>query len=668
MLTACSLAVALALPVLAEPATQADLPKLVAEMAKYESGQNAEPVLKIEQLLRDSFANPGLRKELEAGLAKLLVPTATFEARRFACQWLAAIGTEASLPAIAKLLADEQTAGIACLALSSQRSPKANAVLRSALAAARGPARVQLISAVGSHQDAEAVPALTQLAADADAAVAETAIRALGKIGTAAAHDALAALVKTAKPAQRCAATEATMRVAEQLGAAGDRKAAVAIYAEQLKPKTPTNVRCGALAALIGLDADGGQQRILATLRAGDPALVPVAIARIARLKSADASKTFAAELPKLSPAAQAWMIEALADRGDAVARQAICAQLSTSDAGVRRAAIAAVGKLEDTTAVAPLVKILATVSTPEDFLDVEVALVNLRGGAATDAALVAALSQSSGEAKLRLFSVLTRRGARAAIPALLAEAGGTDTPVVQAAFLALGKLAVAGDLPVVLEKVVSLKAADARTDAELAAARAMAKVADVAQRSQTLRAALAKTADVETRCSFLRLLPSAPDAQALGALGAAQSDKETKIRDAAVRALATWPDTTGWDALLAVFQKPESNTHRALALRAMVRLATALNATPDAALIQRYRQLLTGARNDDERRLVVGSLAGVAHPGALDLALPLLSHPGVRAETALAVRKIAAAVKAEHPQAAQAALERLKPAKKPAR
>ena len=39
------------------------------------------------------------------------------------------------------LLADEETAGIACIALSSQRSAKANAVLRNALSAARGKAR-----------------------------------------------------------------------------------------------------------------------------------------------------------------------------------------------------------------------------------------------------------------------------------------------------------------------------------------------------------------------------------------------------------------------------------------------------------------------------------------------------------------------------------------------
>jgi len=87
---------------LALPLQAADLTPLVNDAAKYESGQNAEPLQKFEQLLRDSAGKPALRAELEAALMKLLVPSATFEARRFACQQLMVIGTDASLTAIAE--------------------------------------------------------------------------------------------------------------------------------------------------------------------------------------------------------------------------------------------------------------------------------------------------------------------------------------------------------------------------------------------------------------------------------------------------------------------------------------------------------------------------------------------------------------------------------------
>jgi hypothetical protein len=191
-----------------------------------------------------------------------------------------------------------------------------------------------------------------------------------------------------------------------------------------------------------------------------------------------------------------------------------------------------------------------------------------------------------------------------------------------------------------------------------------MAKVADVSRRSQSVRETLAKMDDLEGRCALLRLLPNAPDAASLAALESARKATEPQVRDAAVRALAAWPDATGWNALIAVLQQPESDAHRALALRALVRLAGDQNAKPDAALMVRYQQLLAAARGDGDLKLILGALAGAAHPEALQLALPLLSNAGVRAEAELAVKKIAASIRAQHPKAAQDALKRLKTAK----
>jgi len=89
----------------------------------YESGQSAAPFRAIEDLIRKSAGDPALKTEIEAGLVKMLAPFATFEAKRFACQHLAFLGSQSSVPALAKLLADEQTTGIACLALSVHPSP-----------------------------------------------------------------------------------------------------------------------------------------------------------------------------------------------------------------------------------------------------------------------------------------------------------------------------------------------------------------------------------------------------------------------------------------------------------------------------------------------------------------------------------------------------------------
>jgi hypothetical protein len=111
---------------------------------------------------------------------------------------------------------------------------------------------------------------------------------------------------------------------------------------------------------------------------------------------------------------------------------------------------------------------------------------------------------------------------------------------------------------------------------------------------------------------------------------------------------------------LAGIYRQPATESLRGLALRGLVRLAGEENAHPNAKLIEHYRQLLAGAHSDADLRLILGALGGSAQPEALDLALPLLSNASVRAEAEVAVKKIAEAIKAQHPKAAQEALNRL--------
>lgn len=651
-----TLGIALALPL---PA--ADLAQLVADVAKYESGQNAEPLRKMEQLLREAAGKPKMRAEMEAALAKLLAPTATFEARRFACQQLNAFGTDASLPALAELLKDEKTAGIACLAMSSNRSPAAGETLRNALAGARGTARVQIVSALGNHQDKKAVKAVAALARDAEPLLANTAILALGKIGGPEARSVIAALRKEAKPAVAIAVAEATLRIVEQLAAAGDRKTGAPLAGELLAASQPANIRRGAFGALLRLDKDGGEQRIVETLQGKDALLKPIAIEAVGALKSKGASKKFAAELPKLAPQEQAWMIEALATRGDAAARDAIRDAVGSPEAVVLSAAVAALGRLNDGASASRLCVALGNAKQAGERQEIAAALGQLRG-AAVDKIIFAEIPQTTGEAQRELISLAGRRGNPAAVPVLLDQSITGDATTAKLVFQALGKLAAPGDVPALLERLVGLRAVDALPDAESAAARVLQRVSDPAQRTGLIMARMAKCSDVEGRCSLMRLMPSAGDAKALEALKAACEDKDPLVRETAVRTLATWPDAGAWDMLVAVCRKPETEKHRALAFRGLVRLAGDLNAKPDAALMERYRQLLAVARNADDLKLVLGALAGAAHPDALKPALSLFGTASVRAEAELAVRKIAAAIKPQHPQAAQEALQRLQP------
>jgi len=641
-------------------ANATDLSQLIADTAKWESSQSQEPLRKLEQLARDSAGKKQQRAELEAALVKLLAPNSTFEARRFACQQLAVIGSDASVPALAKLLQDNETVGLACLAFGNRPSAKADQALRTALPAARDQGRLQIISALGNRRDAKAVTPLAKLAHDADAAVAEAAIRALGMIASKSACDVIAALRKEANPPFNNTLADASLRCAEALAKAGNRKAAAAICEELVGPSQSAHVRRGAFVASLALDKDGGQQRILQTLRASDATLKPVAIAAVSSLRSQNASDVFARELPTLPPEDQVWLIDSLAARGDAPARAAIIAKLESSDGGVRRAAAAALGRIGNTTAVRPLAKAIAAVKDADEARALESALGSLPGGGDTEKAIIAEIKSAQGETRAHLIASLVSRRSPQVITVLLEEAANADPAVVKVAYRVLAKAAAGDQLPLLLAKFAALRNADLRTDVEVYVEQAVVVCDDATRRSAAVREALANTRYVDSRCALVRLLPACGDAQALAALNAVASDADARLRDAAVRALAEWPDISAWNGLIGVWQKPDNDAHRPLALRGLVRLAGDANARPDAKLVEYYRQLLDGARGDDELKLVLGALGGAAHPDALKLALPLLEKPGVRAEAEVAVRKIAEAIKDKNPEAAKQALERL--------
>jgi hypothetical protein len=637
------------------PPTPAEISQLVKEAAVYEPGQSLEPFRLIEDWVRQAATRSSWQARVEPALIQLLGPGATFEAQRFACKQLAIVGGDRSLPALAGLLRQEQTAGIACLALTAYPPGKADETLRQALSGATGTTRVQLIDTLGDRRDAKSAKLLAGLARGADAEAAAAAIAALGKLADAA---ALAGLRRGLDPALEPALTAARLRCAQELAAAGKRKAAVGLYEQLLAGSQPAYVRRAAFSALLQADPGRAEQRILKVLRGTDESLRPAAIAGVRSLAGKGVSAKFAAELSTLSAPEQVWLIDSLAARGDAPARTALGRAVGASEPGVSLAAIRALGRIGDASAVRVLARGLG--GSLEERQATESALVSLGGGDKTDVAVRVELKQATGTARASLVAVVALREGAEANRLLFEEADAPDAAVAKAAFRALGKTAGGSDLPILLEKVGAVSDPEVRGVAESAAAQALARVESVAQRSSLVRNGLGRAKSFEGRAAMLALLPSCGDSDALAVAQAAAKDLDARVRAPAVRALADWPDDGAWETLAQIYRRPESETFRAIALGGLVRLAGEANAHPTAGLVERYRLLLAGAQGDGDGKLILGAMGGAADPGVLELAVLSLDKPGVKAEAEAAVRRIAAAVKATHPQAAEAALARL--------
>lgn len=617
--------------------------QIASAVARYESGSGMEPLRAIETLVRESLGQPQLRDALEAALAAVLTGDSTFEARRFACQCLAIIGSESSLPAIGGLLENDETVGIACLALAPHPSPKASGLLLAALEARTGPARAQIINTLGDRRDAHSVPLLSKLARDADTAAADAAIAALAKIDTPPAREAIGALRQAPRPALTAALAEASLRSAEGLAASGDRKAATALFEDFCLPSRPAHLRRGAFAALLRLDADGGEQRILDALNGQDDAVKPVAIAGVASLQSDGASARFASKMADLDPGQQILMIGALASRGDGAARDAITAHIGNTNRDVAVAAIRTLGTLGDASSV-PAIADVVIESTDTERIDAALmSLGQLRGTASTTAILDAATA-APPDARARLIGVLIARRATGAVPFLIQQAAQDNPRVAASAFRGLARLAEPKDLPALLELLVNLRHTALEDDACGAVVQVARRIANRDVRSEAILATYRKTGAVPVRCALLRALSQTAGTRALDAVLAALDDPDQRIRDAASRALANWSDRSAAPAILARAGSASDATLRILLLRGYIRLLGLGAEQPQKDVLAGYALALQLASRPDEKRMVIAALSASGVPGALPLLAPLLDDPALQEEVAIAVVRIARA------------------------
>jgi len=651
----CAICVICGWPLLSDAATVAEIDKAVAAIADYADGKPRRPLLAIEEIIRQAKGQAELRRHLEAKLVELIQSDASHECKLFVCQQLWVVGSDASLAALEPMLLDEKTAHIACYAIGLRPSPKAGAALRSALAKAKGGALLQIIIQLGQRRDRKSVPPLRRLALLGNlATVSDAATTALGQIGDERAAKALAEIRKTNRGDM---AKRAALQCAERLAAAGRNEQAIAIYEELHDPEEPKLIRRGALLGLMRVGGETMVPLVVSVLRGEDAMMKATAVAGIRSMAGEGVARRFAAELPKLSPDVQVLLIGALAGRGDASARAAIVAATGSPDAAVRTAALEALGRFGDAGSASALA---GAVAEGRSEGETQAALVSLRGlkGKGVDAVIVGMLERAKPEARVLLIQALADRNAVSAVPALLDQAN--DVAVRKAAYRALGRLARPQDVPALAKLLVGLEGEEGRKDAEKAVVLASRRIADEATRADAALGALGTAKDAAARCSLLRVLGGIANVRAFEALRDAAADADAAVQDAAVRALADWPDARAKDALMGIVGRTRDPTHRVLALRGYVRVLGEAGGIPSQQTLDAYAAALKQARAPQEKKLVLGALGKVSHPAALALVEPLLADPAVTAEAELALLGIARAVAGARPDAAAAALAKL--------
>jgi HEAT repeat protein len=635
-----------------------DLDTLVPDSASDDLQKRANAQKAIEVLALNA-ARPGAEAERAAAskaLAAKLGPATPQMARVWLLRQLQLIGRAEAVPAVSALLDDKDPLirESARRALEWNPAPQAAAPLRAALAKAAEPAwRVAMINALAGRNDAGSVPAIIQALGDKDESVVAAAMAALGNLGGADAAKALAAARTTVPTKLRAAATNAYLKCGDLLAKEGKKDAAAAVFQAVFVPTEPEATR---LAALRGLVAASGEKAIplIAEVLAGkEESMKPVALAFFQDIPGPGATAAMVGLLPKLSPSSQAALLTQLGMRGDAAAKAAVVEATRNADADVRAAALGALRYLGGAAEVPLLGQ--AAAGTGPDADAARAVLVQMRSPEAAQAMIAAA---ATGDPKVRaaVIAALASRKAVEAAPVLATAAADADATVRSEALKALEALGDEKVLPALLAVLTKAQATEDQQGSERAL---LAICSRAANKDACLRPVLAAVggAKMPARGTLLRALGRLGGPGAIGPVRAALNDPDAAVKDAAVRALADWPDATAAADLLALAKKEANQTLQVIALRGYLRLA-GLPDRPAAEKVKMCHEALAVAKRPDEQKLILGVLGDVNTAEAFLMTVPMLQEAPVREEAAQASTKIAKALGNKLPPQTQAAME----------
>ena len=574
----------------------------------------------------------------QAECLALLRSDAPAAEKALACKRLAIYGGKEAVSALASLLADEQLASWARIALQTIPEPAAEDALRQALGKLQGRLLIGVINSIAVRRDAKAAEGLIARLKDADTGVASAAAVALGHIGGPAAAETLEASLADAPASVRSAVAEGCIRCAERLQADGHSEQAVRLFDAVCRAEVPKQRIVEATRGAILARGPAGVPLLVEQLRSPDKARWAIGL-RVAReLAGREATTAVAAELARATPERQALLIVALADRGDTTALPAVLAAVQSGSDEVRSAAVRALGQLGNASCVPVLLE--AAASADAGLSQTSLSVLAAVPGGEVDADMLARLAKAEGKTRLVLIQLVGLRSMGAAVPVLRKAADDPDAQIRSAALIALGKAIALDDLPVLITRLAGTQNTEEAATAVKALGEGCQRMPDREACAERLVAALSSS-PVAARCRFLEVLTSVGGTKALQAVAAAAKDNQPDIQETASRLLGEWMELDAAPVLLDLAKTAADDKYKIRALRGYIRLLRQFD-MPGDQRAEMCRIAMETAQRTAEKKLLLEVIGRYPSAAMLSLAFEAAKVPELKNEAVAVAMMIA--------------------------
>ena len=639
------LAVVLVAPVHAQDTSELDA--LVAQAAAYQFGESTAALNQIEEIIRQTQNAPEKRVELERKLAQILEGGASDDAKQFVCRQLYVIGSPVSVPALAKLLVDENLSHMARYALEGMKGEDVDQALIGALDDTEGRQRIGIIESLGRRGNTMAIDDLALYVTDEDKAVGAAAIEAIGRIGGKDAATTLFEGSLELPEGQEDALVKAMLLIADSLKQSGDAMG-LALYEEVFRADTAPVNKAAALKGIVAMRGDSPTLTdfVLQQLDS-DVQEVCEAAGQTARTLpgGSQATTLLAKGLSSLSPEGQILLIQALKDRGDKGAGATILNAASSGDPQVRMAAIEALGKLGGADAL-DMLATTAVMSEDGEFAEAARKSLTQLNGSGVDEAIIERIGKSTAAEQTLLIDLLAERNAQSTLPFLMKLARSGDESARIAAADALAVLSRGDNLNELVELLIAQQGDAAQSALERAVIETAQRVMPAnKQADAVLTAAAAAGSNSALKAMLLNVAGSIGGAKALESLRTASADADPAVRGAAIRALANWATPDALDDLKRIAETSDDANLRAIAVDGYIRQ---LRLTSDRSMdetLARYEDAIALASGLDQKRQILAGLAEVPDARAVALVEKIGADEALKQESELAAQKIREAV-----------------------
>jgi type 1 glutamine amidotransferase/HEAT repeat protein len=617
-----------------------DLDEAMAGLRRYTFGESRVPLSVVEEHVRWAVHHPAEARSIESILMQLLGDDeVSHVAKGFICRQLALVGSQMSVPALSRLLADESLSHMARYALERIDSDAAVVAMREALTRTGGQVRIGLISSLGLRRDAAAVEVFQQIGAGADTETLSAIATALGEIGGDTAVEMLISIAAYAEmgddPRLRSASADGMIRAGEQYMADGNSAAAWRLFVRLFDEKQPIHVRMAGLRGLAMTQPDRMAPVIARLLSEEDPVWRRTAVRVATEMRGPGVTELLAAQLAELPADAQPLLIEALAARGDRAALPAIVSIAEGSARGPADAAVMAMGALGDAAAVGRLVAMAADGS---DAAQRSIARMHADG---VDTALVDALPTADTDERIVILLALgARRSYEHADVAMNAAEHDEDPMVRRAAITTLGDLAGSDRLPEMI-RIHNEARTEAEREAAIDAIVSICSLMGDPSRGVQLIVDARRTASLRAQASLLIGLGRLGGPLALEDVVQCLDASNGMIVAAALEALGEWPDAAAAPYLAEHVGRGQAASRST----ALVGLVRAVQLEGDLTSRDRVRLLDDALRSpltDAQIRLVLEALRELGHVDGIVVASPYLEMPALQGAAADAMLQIA--------------------------